>query len=166
MISDGHLGLVHEGLWRGWVIQRCHFHLLARIQSRRSRFATARNRKEAEEIFRLARIVLAHADETAIQQPLVRIEEIGWNSTSPEIRKVLSGFVKNYQQYRSYLRHPELHLPITNNTAESLASSIADLKHRMRGFPTLRSFSQWIVALLKFKKSIACNGFPQQNKLG
>ena len=87
----------------------------------------------------------------------------GWQSTSPEIRKVLSGFVSQYLDYRSYLKYPDLHLPTTNNTAESLASMIADLKRRMRGFPTFRSFERWIVALLKYKKTIACNGFHQQN---
>lgn len=166
LVSDGHTGLVTEGVRRGWILQRCHFHLLARIQSRRSRFATARNRKEADEIFRLVHRVLSHPDASAVQRPLVHLEEIGWNSTSPEIRKVLSGFVTNYEQYRSYLMYPELHLPTTNNTAESLASTIADLKQRMRGFPTLRSFERWIIALLKFKKQIACNGFSQQNKKG
>lgn len=166
IVSDGHVGLVYEGSRRGWVVQRCHFHLLARIQSRRSRFATARNREEAEEIFRLVRTVLAHPDESVIQQTLMQLKEISRYSTSPEIRKVLSGFVTNYRQYRSYLVFPELHLPTTNNTAESLASSIADLKQRMRGFPTLQSFTQWIIALLKFKRSITCNGFYQQNKMG
>src|SRR3989344_2520590 len=94
---------------------------------------------------------------------VIALEDTGWQSTSPEIRKVLSGFVSQYLDYRSYLKYPDLHLPTTNNTAESLASMIADLKRRMRGFPTFRSFERWIVALLKYKKTIACNGFHQQN---
>lgn len=166
LVCDGHVGLVQEGFWRKWVIQRCHFHLLARIQSRRSRFRIARNKEEAVKIFARVRAVLSCTDAAVVNASLAALEEIGWNSTSPEIRKILSGFVKNYRDYRSYLTHSALHLPTTNNTAECLGSAIADLKQRMRGFPTLRSFERWITALLKFKKQIACNGFFQQNKLG
>lgn len=163
IVSDGHNGLVLEGRWRNWVIQRCHFHLVARIQSRRSRFRIARHIKEAKNIFKQVYLVLRSLEEARVQESLVVLEEIGWTSTSPEIRKTLSGFVRNYQDYRSYLRHPELHLPTTNNTAESLASTIADLKHRMRGFPTFQSFEQWVIARLKFKQTIACNEFRQQH---
>lgn len=166
LVCDGHVGLVQEGYWRKWVIQRCHFHLLARIQSRRSRFRIARHKEEATEIFAHTHRVLSCTDEAVVAASLLVLEEISWNSTSPEIRKVLSGFVKNYRDYRSYLAHPSLHLPTTNNTAECLASMIADLKQRMRGFPTLRSFERWVIALLKFKKQIACNGSHQPNKLG
>ena len=166
IVCDGHKGLVQEGVWRNWVIQRCHFHLLARIQSRRSLFRIGRNKEEANKIFKHVRVVLYSLNEVEVSLSLNVLEEIGWISTSSEIRTVLSGFVNKYRDYRSYLYYPELNLPITNNTAESLASSIADLKTRMRGFPTLRSFKQWIIALLKFKKSIACNGFYQQNKKG
>lgn len=166
VVSDGHNGLVLEGRWRNWVIQRCHFHLIARIQSRRSRFRIARHIEEARNIFRQVYIILQSREEARIHKSLVMLEEIGWTSTSPEIRKTLSGFVRNYQDYRSYLVHPELHLPTTNNSAESLASTIADLKHRMRGFPTFQSFEQWVIALLKFKRTIACNEFRQPNKLG
>ena len=161
IVCDGHKGLVGEGSWRHWIIQRCHFHLLARIQSRRSRFFTTRHKQEAEMIFNHVHVVLGHHDARRIVRSLDALEEIGWLSTSPEIRKVLSGFVSNYGDYRSYLTYPKLNLPITNNTAESLASSIADLKHRMRGFKTLHSFTSWIIALLKFKRAVKCRGYQQ-----
>ena len=166
LVCDGHRGLVNEGHWRKWVMQRCHFHLLARIQSRRSRWQIARHKEEAETIFKNIHLVLENDDKKEIAKALNLLEEIGWLSTSPEIRKVLSGFVNNYVEFRSYLIHPKLNLPTTNNTAESLASSIADLKHRMRGFPTMESFTQWIIALLKFKKTLKCRGRNQPRKVG
>lgn len=163
IVCDGHRGLVSEGTRRGWILQRCHFHLLARIQSQRSRSRTARHTHEAKRIFSHTRLILKSTDQVAIRTALNTLEEIGWLSTSREIQKVLSGFVTNYRDYRSYLMHPDLRLPITNNTAESLGSIIADLKRRMRGFSTVQSFEKWIFALLKFKKKIICNGFYQQN---
>lgn len=163
IVCDGHRGLVLEGTRHGWILQRCHFHLLARIQNQRSRSRTARNTNEAKRIFSHTRVILKSTDEATVMTALNALEEISWLSTSQEIRKVLSGFVTNYRDYRSYLTYPDLRLPITNNTAESLGSIIADLKRRMRGFPTVRSFEKWIFALLKFKKKIICNGFHQQN---
>lgn len=163
LVCDGHNGLLTEAKWRGWLLQRCQFHLLARIQSRRSRWKIGRHKAEAKTIFRHVRFVLEHPNKNELAKSIEILEELSWTSTSPEIRRVLSGFVRNFMDYRLYLNRPDLHLPVTNNTAESLASSIADLKHRMRGFPTLDSFSKWIIALLKYKKKIACNGFHQQN---
>lgn len=159
IVCDGHRGLLSEALWRGWIVQRCQFHLLARIQSRRSRFRIARHRDEAEAISKHTQYILKHPIEQELRKSLNSLEEIGWHSKSPEIQKVLSGFVRNYQDYRSFLTHPELNLPTTSNTAECLASTIADLKRRMRGFRTRDSFCSWIIALLKFKRKIKCNGY-------
>lgn len=158
VVSDGHKGILLEVKDRGWIIQRCHFHLLSRIQSRRSRFATARNREEAHFIFKHANIVLTDSNDRDIQNSLNLLEEVGWLSASKEIRNVLKGFVGHYKDFRSYLAHPELHLPTTSNTAESLASMVARLKYRLRGFRTFTSFTAWIIALFKFRRQMTCNG--------
>lgn len=159
LVCDGHRGLVGEAAWRKWVLQRCHFHLLAKIQSRRSLSWIARNKKEAEIIFSHVREVLKGNNEKSILDSLNALEEVSWVSSSPIIRTTLSGFVKHYEDYRAYLKYPELHLPTTNNTAESLAGLIADLKSRLRGFKTKASLENWISALLKFKKKMKCNGY-------
>ena len=163
LVSDGHLGLVTEAKWRGWHIQRCHFHLLARIQSRRSRWRIARHKAEAGLIFQHIRNVLKRHDESTLTNSLNILEEIGWTSTSPEIRKVLSGFVRNYQDYRTYLVHPELNLPTTNNAVESLNALIQALCQRARGFRTLSSLNEWITALCKARGTMKCRGNYQQN---
>ena len=163
LVCDGHVGLVGEARERMWVLGRCHFHLLARIQSRRSLSFIARNQKEAGIIFSNVRTVLYDKNERSILSSLDVIEEIGWISRSPTIRTTLSGFVKHHQDYRSYLKYPDLHLPITNNTAESLASLIGDLKYKLKGFKTENSLKSWISALLKFRKKMKCNGFHQPN---
>lgn len=159
VVCDGHRGILYEARDRKWVIQRCHFHLLARIQSRRSRFAIARHREEANKIFHHVNIVLKSRNPKEIQESLTILEEISWLSKSKEIRTVLNGFGNKYEDFRSYISHPELNLPTTSNTAESLASTIGHLKIRMRGFPTINSFVKWIVAFLKFRQSIKCNKY-------
>lgn len=159
VICDGHRGILFEARDRHWIVQRCHFHLLARIQSRRSRFAIARHKEEASAIFHHVNVVLKSTNEKALQESLNILEEIGWLSKSREIRTVLSGFITKYKDFRSYLIYPELNLPTTSNSAESLASMIGHLKIRMRGFPTLHSFTKWILALLKFRQRIKCNKY-------
>ena len=159
VVCDGHRGILFQAKDRHWVIQRCHFHLLARIQSRRSRFAIARHRDEANTIFHHVDIVLKRGDEKEIQQSLNILEEISWLSKSKEIGNVLKGFTTNYRDFRSYMTYPELNLPATSNTAESLASIIGHLKIKMRGFPTMNSFTKWITALLKFRQRIKCNKY-------
>lgn len=159
VVCDGHRGILLGARDRAWIVQRCHFHLLARIQGRRSRFATGRNKKEATDIFHHVGVVLKSIDNKQVQKSLNLLEEIGWLSSSKEIRTVLKGFATNYQDFRSYVKYPELNLPTTNNTAESLASVIGHLKIRMRGFPTMNSFVKWIIALLKFRQTIQCNKY-------
>lgn len=159
VVCDGHRGILLEARDRRWVIQRCQFHFLARIQSRRSRFATARHKDEAFKIFHHADIVLKSKNEKEMLESLNILEEIGWISKSKEIRSVLKGFVNNYKDFRSYITYPELNLPATNNTAESLASMIGHLKIRMRGFPTMNSFTKWITAFLKFRQIVKCNKY-------
>lgn len=162
IVCDGHVGLVSEAKWSSWLIQRCHFHLIARLQSRRSKWRTSRHQDEGKRIYRLVSKVLTAPNEKSLLKPLILLEEIGWLSSSPEIRKTLSGFVRNYEDYRTYLKYPELRLPRTNNTVEAFIGLIQNLCHRTRGFSTLDSLKEWIEALIKYKKFIKCNSSKNQ----
>lgn len=161
LVSDGHRGLVYYARWKGWVVQRCHFHLLASIQGRRSRWGQSRHREEGERCYRLVKEVLTTPDEIRVLPLLNEIEALAWETTSPQLRKVLFGFATNIRHYRSYLVHPELNLPITSNAVESLIGALHELCHRARGFRTLESFSRWIAALIKERRVIRCNGSNQ-----
>lgn len=164
LICDGHRGLISVGQRNGWLIQRCHFHLLAAIQGRRSRWIRSRHRALGELIYKLAHEVLTNPDESKIVGALIRLKQIAFNTSSPTLRKILSGFVSYYEDYRTYLNHPELKLPITTNSAESLIGSVRDLCYRARGFRTLNSLTEWIEALLKNKRNITCNGYDLPTK--
>lgn len=162
LVCDGHGGLVNCARKYGWLIQRCHFHLIARLQSRRSKWRTGRHQEEGKRIYSLVKRVLTIKNKKAILRALMELEEIGWLSSSPEIGRTLSGFVKNYEDYRTYLKYPELNLPKTSNTAESFIGCIRKLCQRTRGFASLYSLKEWIEALIKYKKFIKCNGVRNQ----
>jgi hypothetical protein len=163
IVCDGHRGLIYYAKSSGWLIQRCHFHLIASIQSRRSKWRYSRHRAEGQHIYDLVNHVLTTLDEKAIIESIAQIEKLAWCTKSQKLRKILSGFVTHYQEFRTYLYYPELNLPKTNNTMESLIGAIQHLCHRARGFCTLASFERWICAIIKHKKKIKCNGSHQPN---
>jgi len=158
LVCDGHRGLVNYSKHQKWILQRCNFHLIAFLQGRRSRWAKSRHRKEGQLVYDIANHVLTTKKENEVMPLILKLEEIAWHTKSPELRKALLGFVNNYKDFRSYLYYPELNLPRTSNTAESLIGCVRELCHRARGFRSMDSLKKWIFALLKNKKKIKCNG--------
>jgi hypothetical protein len=154
LVSDGHRGLRKVAHDAGWLQQRCHFHLLKRLQAQRSRWPTGRHREEAERIYRHTKAVLTTT--RPITHDLAVLRELAETSTSREVRVVIRGFLSNYEDFRTYLRHPELHLPTTSNTAESLVGMVESMATRSRGFKGPVAFHKWIIALIKVKKKIKC----------
>lgn len=163
LVSDGHLGLMLIAKERGWKISRCHFHLLRAIGARRSKRSMGRHRDEALLLNELAKCVLEEVNKKKVALALTRIKEIAGTTTSKILKKVLMGFLKSAPDYRTYLEHPELKLPTTSNTAESLNALIGDLTFRARGFRSIASLSAWINALCKERKIIKCRGKYQPN---
>lgn len=163
LVCDGHLGLVNEAKRRGWVIQRCHFHLLAAIQGRRSRWHASRHWREGAALYAAVKAVLdAPAD--AVLDPLVRaVDDYALDTRSPQLQKILRGFITHVEDFRNYRYHPELCLPRTSNTAESFIGCITALLGRLRGVSNVVALYCWIEALAKYKRTIQCNGFHQPN---
>ena len=154
LVCDGHRGLVYFAARQHWIIQRCHFHLLAAVSGRRSRFGRSRHREEGQRIYELVKRVLLTTDETQVPTLLNQIDDEALSTSSPELRRYLRGFVNAWEDFRSYQYHPELHLPTTNNTAESLAGCLRELLHRARGFSSLGAIEKWFAAFVKYKKTI------------
>lgn len=158
LICDGHNGLILEARRRDWLIQRCHFHLLARLQSHRSRWRRGRYQTEGKKIHAAVHEVLTARSKHAVTLALRQLSVIGRTTTSWEIRRVISGLMTNYGEYRTYLRHPELRLPTTSNTAESFIGLIRAICQRAHGFRTLRSLHAWIEAFVKIQRTMKCRG--------
>ncbi len=166
VVGDGHRGPINWAKQHRLLIQRCHFHLLAAILGRRSRSGYSRHRPEGSRIYALVRECLETPDDSLATSLLYRIEDEALNTASPQLRKILRGFVHGYEDYRMYRYHPELGLPITTNAVESLNACIKGLQYRMRGFATIDVFKKWLTALLKLKQRVTCNGRNQPNYSG
>lgn len=163
LVCDGHVGLIDYAVKKTWLIQRCHFHHLKRLQAQRSRWRKGRHRKEAERIYRCVKVVLTEPDEELVHTQLTLLKTLQDETRSNEVRKVLRGFIRNYRDYRAYMYHPELNLPTTNNTAETLVGLVERLAQHGRGFRNPDTFHEWICVLCKTKKRIACRGKCTQN---
>lgn len=161
LVCDGHGGLLNYARDRHWLIQRCHFHLLAAIQGRRSRFGKSRHRAEGEAVYRLVKDILERPAPADITPLLHRVDDMALSTSSRELRPILRGFITHVNDFRTYLHHPELNLPRTSNTAESLIGCIEELLHRLRGVSNVRSLEKWIEAVVKYRQKIACNGAHQ-----
>lgn len=163
LVCDGHNGLVLEARRRVWLLQRCHFHLLARLQSRRSRWRRGFHQQEGKQIYAFVAPILASRSETEVSISLQRLAVIGRTTTSRDVRRMISGLVTNYHDYRTYLRNPELRLPTTSNTAEAGIGIVRELSRRARGFKTVKSFDRWVEAVVKTRKTIKCRPKKQPN---
>ena len=161
IVCDGRVGLVAYAREQRWVVQRCHFHLIARLQASRSKWRLSRHGNEGRVIYRTVHQILYGQNERFISKQLSRLSAMAKMTHSRALRSILSGFVLNYRDYRSYLTHPELRLPSTSNAAESVIGSVRSLCHRARGFRTIASLEKWTYAFLKSKKKFTCNGFHQ-----
>lgn len=163
LVCDAHVGLVSVSLRHGWLLQWCNFHIIAAMQGRRSRFAASRHRRLGAHLYQLTCRILVEKDVNAMMRLLSEIESIGWETSSKQLRKIISGFVNHAERYRTYLTHPELCLPRTNNTCETLIGEFQKLAHRMRGWNNIESLKSWLAAYIKYKKTISCKPSCQPN---
>lgn len=159
LVCDGNSALVSIAKQQGWILQRCHFHLKHRIANYIRTGPMARRRVLGLKIKKLVDTILLEPDENKIIGALEELKLILFKKIKSRfLKKYIRGFINNYQHYRSYLYYPELNLPNTSNSVESLNNLVRNMQHKARGFRSKRSLEKWIIALCKFRQSITCNG--------
>jgi hypothetical protein len=157
LVCDGHCGMTYAAKRNDWILQRCHFHILASI----SHFTSFKRgtKKTIEMGFRiktLVHVVIYQHDEEAVSLAISALKIIKQDIKSIRFKRVISGFIKHHENFRSYLKYPQYNLPATSNCAEFLNSRIRDLQYRAKGFRTPASFFAWISGFCKYKKSVTC----------
>lgn len=164
LISDGAGEACRQAPKEGWILQRCQFHLLMSIANYVRPGILSRHKKLAEQIYPRVYTILYDSPEHEVRRALGELEDLVLPLIrSKKLTTIISGFLKHYRDYRSYLMYPQYALPATTSSAESFISQIQGLLYRARGFRTPQSFIKWIEAFFKHQKSITCNGRNQQN---
>lgn len=148
---------------KGWIIQRCHFHLIAAVQKYISTGPRSRHREQAIRVMTLVQSVLRTNQSDKLHVLFTELKELHNQSRSRGLRRVLRGFIADVDEYHAYLKYPELHLPTTSNAAESFIQCARDVMYRCRGFRSLRTLKRWLVGIAISKKKMACNGKNQPN---
>ena len=166
LVVDNLNGMKKIAKHQGWILQLCHFHLIQKfqIQYRRQR-RKLKGGPVREEIYRLIRQVLETTQEPLLNASLARLKKLTRASCGTRrIQAAVQDFLRSVQYYRSYLMYPQLNLPNTTNTVESMASIIRDLLRRNRCASSPKSLRQWAIALIRLRKKLNCNGkHYQQN---
>ncbi len=166
LVSDGLTGIECLAAEHGWVLQRCHFHLLAQLQHFRGR----RNRQIAahplrEEVYQTVRRILAIRSERTAQRHARRLRRlITRQECSHWLGRRVRGFLENVAAFRAYRRFPHLSLPTTTNTAESAGNLLRTVLHRTRGFRTPDACHRWLTVVVRARGPMQCNGAVYQQK--
>jgi len=147
---------------RGWLLQRCHFHLLASIRNYISAGWRSRKRNLGKSIFNTVQTTLRTNAPDELVVLRLRLLRLIRQVKNWKLRSRLNGFLRNLEDHHTYLRHPELHIPTTTNAAECVCGLVSDTIHRTRGFSTPESLHRWITVQIRLMKPVRCNGFNYQ----
>lgn len=156
-VSDGFRGSKLLATEQGWIHQRCHFHLLAAMirrhgrRSYRVRGAGIRGR-----LLSVVRVLLTTTDAVIKRKQTLTAQRLLAHPLCPPwIRKQTIEFLRVLDDFRAYLRYPELNLPATTNAIESTGKLIRKTTSTAR---TPQSVLLRATAFLRIKRSITCNG--------
>lgn len=144
-----------------WVLQLCHFHLLAQIKARLGarRKRAVKHRAKKLRAFKLVQLALLTQDAAQLESAIERLTAIhSTRGLQWKFRNLLREFIRRLGDYRAFRNHCHLNLPRTTGCAESMVRVIRDLMRRTRGIKTARAFRLWVTNYIRSRPEIACNG--------
>ena len=166
LVVDNLNGMKLIAKQEGWILQLCHFHLILKLQIQRGRERRVlKGGNVREEIYHIIRQALETQDESCLNSLLERLIYLSQTFCGTQrIQAMVREFIQSIKYYRAYRTHPELNLPNTTNTVESMCGIIRDLLRRNRCASSPKSLLQWTTALIRLRKELTCNGkHHQQN---
>lgn len=162
LVSDGLRGFRSLAESNGWMHQRCHFHLLASlVRGKGKRRYRTRGNLVREKILHAVRIMLADEPKQKRGRARQQLRRYLSDPNCPAyVRRHVKDFLKQEQNFRTYLTHPDLHLPTTTNAMESVNKLIRKATRTAR---TPESLQLRATAFLRLTRSAFCNGCDTQN---
>lgn len=158
MVADGFRGGALLAAEHGWVFQRCHFHLIAELQRMRGVGKRVQHPKIREAIYQTVREALETTNRRRLNELVRILHRLATHLHCPHWMGMrVREFLRHIDDFRAYQNHPELRLPSTTNTVESMGRTIRDVVRRSHGFRTPQSLRQWITAQLRLCPTRTCN---------
>lgn len=166
MVVDNLPGMRKLAQQHGWVLQLCHFHLLLKLQvHRRGVRYTLRGGPVREEIYHLIRDTVGLPDGHHLERSLERLRRLSHSDCGTvRIQTTVREFLKGFEFYRSYLKHPLLGIPWTTNAVESMGRLLREMFRSSRAGSNPASVLLWATAFIRMRSKITCNGQPFNRK--
>lgn len=154
LVSDGIRGIETVAENNGWIIQRCHFHLLSQLQKMRGKRASTIGRLVREEIYCSVRLALTETSKRRLNILCQRLAVLATDDGCPKRMKMaVRDFLRRIEEFRSYLKYPELNLPNTINVMESLNSFV---RKKVGTINTPNAWLRWATATVRLKSKFTC----------
>ena len=153
LVSDGFRGLCALAKENKWVNQRCHFHLILQFKIQLGDWKNLPDspyRKEVLiKVYKLLRTINNE------QKYTEELYEMLIDKVCPRrYRMVGMEFLRRSDDFRAYIKYPELHLPHTTNCIESFNKIIRD---RCKHVRTPQALKLRAVSLLRVRTTVNCN---------
>lgn len=154
VVSDGLRGIENIADDNGWILQRCHFHLLSALQKRRGKRASTPGRKVRQETYYTVKLALAYDSKSRLNVMCKRLANLAKEPECPvAMRMIVREFLRHFNDYRAYLEYPELNLPTTVNVMESNNSFV---RSKTKKINTPEAWHRWAVACARIKSKFTC----------
>jgi hypothetical protein len=133
-VTDGFRGASTIATNNGWVLQRCHWHLLSALRGFvTGRKKTTRWRRGRRACSKLVREALRTPNEMRAQAICHELTCLTRHRSCPtRLRYVVGDFISSVNDFRAYLQHPELRLPRTISPMESKHAKLREAANRIR----------------------------------
>ncbi len=160
MVVDNIPGMRRIARQHRWVLQLCHFHLLLKLVAiRRGVRYSLRGGPTRERIEQLIRRALVLPQGRRLTRALAELTRLSHEDCGTQrIQTTVRAFVNNLQFYRAYQTHPELDLPQTTNSVESMCRLVREMLRSSRAGSNPASVLLWTTALVRLHPNIKCNG--------
>lgn len=147
---------------KGWIHQRCHFHLLSSlVRGKGKRRYLTRGSDVRDKILSAVRVMLAGGSKQRRERARQQLHRHISNPACPSyVRKHILEFFERERDFRAHLHHPKLNLPTTTSAMESTGRLVRKATRTTRTPESLRLRA---VAYVRIKQSVACNGFDTPN---
>ena len=157
LVSDRLPGLKGIAEDYGWVHQSCHNHLLRSVERAWGRYrVSAPDPWLRMPIYYALREALQTDNEQRARVLCEQLRElIAQHNCSMTLHRLINEFLKRYSSFRAYRLYPELHLPTTTATMESLHSQ---LRRAVSTTNNPRSFWERAQAYIRLHPTGLCNG--------
>ncbi len=160
LVSDNFAGSTTLASSNGWVHQLCQFHLVASLRARLGHlhYRTVKAQSIRRQGYALVRAALTTNDNACLNATLERLQTLTEDPGMPwKFGNILREFIRRIDNYRAYQLHPELRLPRTTGSLESMGRVLRDVMHRSRSVTTPKSLNLWITNYMQLRSQITCN---------